>query len=258
MGKIDGAARAKIIQSKCTDPASKNSCEGYVDQCISQKNRIGSDKGKYLLTTKAGKEISIKSFRTCTLLAPRIASIHGEPAGHTSGKKDPPRRTPTIPNEKEFTEHYIQKMRDSYAIKMIINFRDPSDAAWALMAREILFYSVGSTSYCSVRLTISREKHVGSGDDCKRLKQILQKVTTIVRKAAKARRHFIAQVQELGCKPSVGILFYYNKETCTDIKKMSALEKSLQIQLQPIANQIEAARKEVVALVNSNFRRSIF
>lgn len=74
MGEIN---RASIIKSKCGGSTNKKACEEYIDQCIDQRKKSGSNKGEYILRPANTKEVKLKNFRMCTILAPRLANLVG-------------------------------------------------------------------------------------------------------------------------------------------------------------------------------------
>jgi hypothetical protein len=283
MGKIDGAARAKIIQSKCTDPASKSSCEGYVDQCISQRNKIGSDKGDYLLTTKAGKEISIKSFRTCTLLAPRIASIHGASAGQKVAQKKPTVDKDLPPSKGTTSRRSLERLSetgglhspsinnadDMLSALSMSSTTDPIEIAIKIMAREIIIQGNKPNLSCIIKPTFGSPNYIGKNDECIFMLKVLKLAKPKIVKYFKARKEFFKRLDHLQSNP-LGTLdgssfsysgsgpsgsFSYNFIDAKTCRAAAQADKSFEKTKQSIAKQLFLLRTQLHTGVKRLFQK---
>ena len=263
--------RAKLIEDMCSNNANKSYCEGYINQCVDQKMENGSDVGTFILKSEAGQKMTVKKFSTCTLLAPRLSSLYGEPAGHRPTSKKPAIKQKKLLGNTNLKQHMgrTKASNDMFSELFMISDENPRKSAMALMAHEIVFRKSGPNQSCRITPELLSNAYVGKSSECNRLNDILLIATNLVKKYISARSVFFAKLDKLQKNPlakpddkncslnTTGTThntsyMFYDSKTCDAYERAQISFNSI---TKSVANQLASLRKNLRKALETNFKK---
>jgi hypothetical protein len=232
MGKIN---RASLIKSKCGSSANKEFCEGYIDQCIEQRKKIGSDKGQYLLRPANGKEVRLKNFRMCTILAPRLANLMGKPET-TSKRASSPKQDYAVLTRTE--DESCIGAEDRAACDAYVKMCEELDGKVMVNGREVNLRSVRACKQQAQRFAQSYGMPEASFKSRPISDEEAQEVADSTPEVAAPRVPYLKQVQalakEAGVKKMPKVSSRWSKKHTTAFDKVPqnlGLKQVLEVQL---------------------------